>query len=93
MRTFQKTQQLLMHNLGVSEDELFPEQSLQNLGIDSLAAMELMFDLREEFGIDVPYGQHRVATLGDLVALIDGRLLHLSTNALAGGSAQDGRFV
>jgi len=93
MTTFQKTQQLLMERLGLTEEELFPEQSLQNLGIDSLAAMELMFDLRNEFGIDVPYAQHRVATLGDLVALVDTQLALLGAKAVPNRSAKDRSFV
>ena len=93
MTTFRKMQQMLIQRLGLGEKELFPEQSLQNLGIDSLVAMELMFDLREEFGIDVPYGQHRVATLGDLVAVIDRQLVLLGTNAFPSGSAEDRSFV
>jgi acyl carrier protein len=74
MSTYQKTQQFLARRFALAETEITPERSLQSLGIDSLAALELLFDLEDEFGITVPQEQQSIETLGDLVSLIDQQL-------------------
>lgn len=74
MTTFQKTQQFLARRFTLGESEITPERSLQSLGIDSLAAMELMFDLEDEFGIRLPNDQQVIDTLRDLVTVIDRQL-------------------
>lgn len=71
MSTLHKLQQFLARRFALGEEELTQERSLQSLGIDSLAALELMFDLEDEFGICVPQEPQAIETLGDLVALID----------------------
>lgn len=81
MTTFEKMQRLLVQRYGLSERELFPEQSLQSLGIDSLGAIELMFDIQDEFGIEMPDSQQKVGTLLDLVAIIDKQLAPVSAEA------------
>ncbi|OGA15403.1 MAG: hypothetical protein A3G25_15825 [Betaproteobacteria bacterium RIFCSPLOWO2_12_FULL_63_13] len=74
MTTFQKMQQFLARRFGLRESEIVPDRSLQSLGIDSLAAIELLFDIEDEFGIRVPEDQRDIETLRDLAALIDGQL-------------------
>ena len=74
MSTYQKTQQFLARRFSLAEAEVTPERSLQSLGIDSLAALELMFDLEDEFGIVVPQEPRSIETLGDLVSFIDEQL-------------------
>jgi acyl carrier protein len=71
MNTLQKTQEFLARRFGLAESEITPERSLQSLGIDSLAALELLFDLEDEFGINVPADPVVIETLRDLVAFID----------------------
>ena len=74
MTTFQKMQQFLARRFALCESEIVPQRSLQSLGIDSLAAMELLFDLEDEFGIRVPHDQQDIVTLRDLAAVIDAQL-------------------
>lgn len=74
MSTFEKTQQFLARRFTLDAREITPERTLQSLGIDSLATMELVFDLEDEFGITVPDGPQAIETLRDLVALIDRQL-------------------
>lgn len=74
MSTFQKTQQFLARRFSLDESEITPERSLQSLGIDSLATMELMFDLEDEFGIRLENDREVIETLRDLVTVIDRQL-------------------
>jgi acyl carrier protein len=71
MNTLQKTQQFLARRFALAEGEMTPECTLQSLGIDSLAALELLFDVEDEFGISVPAEPVAIETLRDLVAFID----------------------
>jgi acyl carrier protein len=74
MSTLRKTQQILARRFGLAEAEIRPVRSLQSLGIDSLAALELMFDLEDEFGISVPPDPQGIETVGELVAFVDRQL-------------------
>jgi acyl carrier protein len=72
MNALLETQRYFARKLDLDERELGPERSLQELGIDSLAALELLFDLEEQLGLRF-HGDHSgVRTLGDVVALVEG---------------------
>jgi acyl carrier protein len=46
-----------------------------DLNIDSVAAMDLVMEIEDRFGIDVPVNQlSELRTLGDLAGLVAGRL-------------------
>lgn len=74
MNTFQVLQRFLAERFALALHEVTPDCTLQSLGIDSLAALELLFDLDERFGIRLPDEAQQAATLGELVALIDRQL-------------------
>ena len=50
--------------------------SLQELGLESIDALEMVFDLEEKFGIQIPYNANNAATdfatVGDVVTAIQG---------------------
>ena len=75
MTTLESVQTILKKNLGLSADTLKPESTLESLAVDSLALIEVMFDVETEFGITVPTDasatQSQLKTVGDLVAYID----------------------
>jgi acyl carrier protein len=52
------------------------DQSLDELGIDSLQVVEMIFDLEEKFDIEIPFNANSSAsafgTVGDIVAAIRG---------------------
>ncbi|HOW97197.1 MAG TPA: acyl carrier protein [Kiritimatiellia bacterium] len=51
------------------------QSSIASLGIDSLAMLDLMYDLQQEFGIEFePQDVVNVSTVGDLAAFIEGRM-------------------
>jgi len=49
---------------------------LQEIGIESIDALEMIFDLEEKFGIQIPYNANSAArnfaTVGDVVKAIEG---------------------
>ena len=74
MTTLQKTQRFLARRLEIDEGEITPERTLESLGIDSLAALELLFEVEEEFGIRLSHDHGKITTLGDLVAVVEQEL-------------------
>jgi acyl carrier protein len=53
---------------GMETDELAPSTPMEELGLDSLDAMSMVFDLENEFEIEIPDGAaERARTVGDLI--------------------------
>jgi acyl carrier protein len=75
MTTLQSVQAILKANFDLTPEVLHPEAKLEDLAIDSLAVIEVMFEVEEEFKITVPSEpaamQTQMKTLGDLVAYVD----------------------
>ena len=71
--TFDKVREILVENLGVSEDEVALESHIQNdLGADSLDIVEIVMSVEEVFGVAVEEDHIRsVKTVQDLVTYID----------------------
>jgi acyl carrier protein len=49
-------------------------ESLDNLGLDSMAVVELIFDIEEKFNIDIPINANmdiESKTLADLIKVVD----------------------
>lgn len=52
---FEKVRDIIVEQLGVSENEVTKESSLiDDLGADSLDLVELVMAFSDEFGIDIP---------------------------------------
>lgn len=58
---------------GIDEQQIKPEAKLQDdLGLDSLDAVEMASDLEERFGIEIPDDElENVETIGDTIDLIE----------------------
>jgi acyl carrier protein len=55
MSTFDKVKEVIIDKLGVEEDAIKMEAHFVNdLGADSLDTVELIMELEEEFGIEIP---------------------------------------
>ncbi len=69
--TFEALRVLVAEQFHHDPMDLAPETTLESLGIDSLAQIELMFDLEDRF--DVRFGDHKdpLKDLQAVVALID----------------------
>jgi acyl carrier protein len=75
MTTLQSVQAILKANFDLSPDALRPDARLEDLAIDSLAVVEVLFAVEDEFKVKVPSepvaSQGQMETIGDLVAYVD----------------------
>jgi acyl carrier protein len=63
--------QILVDKYDVKPEAIHPEATLQDLGIDSLTVVEMIFDVSEKYGIDIPDERLKFTTLGEVVAVVD----------------------
>lgn len=72
MSTLETLQDLLMHDHQLTPEQVAAEARLPDLGIDSLALVELMFQVEDRFGIEVPLEDpDALQTLGDVARYVD----------------------
>jgi len=74
MNTLNRIRQFFAHRYGLAEEEVQASTTLDRLGIDSLAALELMFELEDQFGIRLEADSRGIRTVADLVAVVDRQL-------------------
>jgi acyl carrier protein len=76
MTVADKVRSALARELKRDPATIAPEQALrEDLGLNSLDAIELMFKVEEEFDLEIPDADlQRLRTVGDLVAYLEGRL-------------------
>jgi len=89
MTTLQSVQGILQASFELAPEVLQPEAKLEDLAIDSLSVIEVMFAVEEKFKIIVPTKSMRllaeIKTIRDLVAYVDA-LIAEQHPALAGGA-------
>ncbi len=75
MTTLDAIHEILTANFDVAPEALQPEAKLADLAIDSLAVIEVLFEVEDRFKITIPSApaatQGQLGTVGDLVAYID----------------------
>jgi acyl carrier protein len=71
MTTYERLKEILSSDYSVPPEKLLPDARLDELGVDSLGVMELLFKIEEAFGIQVPSDQIELATVNDVVNYID----------------------
>ena len=73
MSTFDKVKDVILDKLGVEESQIIMEASfVDDLGADSLDTVELIMELEEEFGIEIPdEDAENITTVGSAVGYID----------------------
>ncbi len=62
---------VLTEKYEVDPDAISPEATLTELGLDSLTIVELLFDVEDEFGIEVPEERATFETLAEAAALVE----------------------
>lgn len=69
---------IIAKKLGDNKRELQLTDRLDELGLDSFAAVEMIFDLEEKFDIQIPYNSNdarmEFETVGDVVEAIKKRI-------------------
>jgi len=65
----EKVQEIIVEQLGVSADQVKPEaKMIEDLGADSLDAVELVMAIEEEFEIEVPDEEaEKLLSVGDVI--------------------------
>jgi acyl carrier protein len=74
MTTLATVQKLIAEELDLAVDDLDPARPLEELGIDSLSVIEVMFKLEENFDIKMPDERVPIRTVQDIANIVD-RLL------------------
>ena len=68
-----KIKDIIVEELGVNADQVTPEAKLiEDLGADSLDAVELVMAIEEEFGIEIPDEEaEKLLAVGDIITYVD----------------------
>jgi acyl carrier protein len=67
-----ETMQTLLHErLGIDKDKVTLDASLEDLGIDSLMQIELLFDFEDKYKVKIPDIAEKPTTIGELLAVIE----------------------
>lgn len=61
-----------VENLGLDGSACTSTSELRSLGIDSLQAVDLVFQMEERFGIQIPMEQFNAKTVGDAIEFVIG---------------------
>ena len=75
MDTFAKIKEVIVDKLGVEEDKITREANfVDDLGADSLDTVELIMQLEEEFGIEIPdEDAETITTVGAAIDYIESK--------------------
>ncbi len=71
MTTLERLQGVMLKNFGLKPEALAPKARLEDLDIDSLGVIDLMFCVEDEFKITVSREQVELDTIQDVVTYID----------------------
>ena len=73
MNLKEKLIEMVAQNLGIDQMDVQMESNfLNDLGADSLDTVELVLELEDEFGIDIPDDQAaKLLTVGDVYSYLD----------------------
>lgn len=77
--TFKILRDFLQERTEIDPTKITPEATLEELGIDSLMQLELLFEFEEKLEISLPDVEDRPKTIGDLVSLVEQHLGTLPT--------------
>ena len=69
--TFERLRQILAKEFDVAPELIHPTARMDELAIDSLAVIEVIFQLEDAFDISFPQEPGQLQTVGDLVARVD----------------------
>lgn len=87
MSTLVSLQDILIEEFQLRREQLVPSAQLGQLGIDSLAVLEIMFKVEDRFELKIKDDIPALVTLKDVVAYIDSLLAHQSGTDPAGAEA------
>ena len=62
---------LFAETFGIAEEKLLPGATLESLGLDSLAVIEFLFQIEDQFQIQIPDQASPPRTLDEMAQLIE----------------------
>lgn len=62
---------LFAETFGIAEEKLLPTATLESLGLDSLAVIEFLFQIEDQFQVQIPDQASPPRTLDEMVLLIE----------------------
>ena len=71
MDTLKAIQQLIAAEAEVKPEDLDPGRPLDELGIDSLSVLQVMFEIEDTFGIKMPDERVPIRTVQDIADIVD----------------------
>jgi acyl carrier protein len=66
-----RVRSLLQEYFSLTPEQTEPDRTLEQLGIESLEAVEFLFKLEEEFKISLSEERTVFSTVGDIVAIVE----------------------
>lgn len=69
--TLMRVQELLQAHFSLTSEQVHPDTPLVDLGIDSLAAIEFMFELESQFKVTLSDERTELVTVADIVAVVE----------------------
>lgn len=71
----EKIKDIVVEKISCNRDDIKPEASFQDLGLDSLDAVELIMAFEEEFGVEIPDDEaETIKTVGDAISVIEKKI-------------------
>lgn len=71
MQTLELLRQYLQNKASIDPANVTPEARLEDIGVDSLILIDLMFELEESLNVRVPDMDSRPTTVAELIDLFD----------------------
>ena len=71
MQTLELLRDYLQNKASIEPARVVPQTRLEDIGIDSLILIDLMFELEESLNVRVPDGSTRPATISELIDLFE----------------------
>ena len=85
--TFERLRQILAKGFEIAPELIHPTARMDELAIDSLAVIEVIFRLEDEFDISFPQEPGKVQTVDDLVSCVDRLVTEQRARASPGAAA------
>ena len=85
--TFERLRQILAKEFEVAPELIHPAARMDQLAIDSLAVIEVIFRLEDEFNISFPQDAVKLQTVGDLASCVDRLATEQRARASSGAAA------
>ena len=71
MDTLELINEYIKRHVNNPPESLTPESRLDGIGVDSLALLELLFELEEKYDINLPNDMSRPETVGQLIEIVE----------------------